>query len=399
VAEKLYGLWNFIVGYVIIELHGLGLERLINRAVESGIRLENLRRASYTLVRVRVRLTEYFRLKRLAGDKVTLRVCRAGGMARAFWFIKKRWWLALGCVVVVAAITLVSSLCLEIRINGLKTINEYDVYRTIQENGGRRFVFKNAVDLDRIETALRLEYPLLSYSYAEFDGVWLVVTLDEGSPKPELLPTDPADVLAKKAGIITRLTVGEGKAAVEVGDKVAVGDVLIRGVYDNGEINFAVSARGSVIARVDYVAAAQAAYQAKVLTPTGRAATERWMRLGGRLVKLSGENPFSLFESESRVVAELGSNMPVHAEIVEVTYREAVWTYTEENRQKAIIEAREAAYYKALQDIPEDVAVEEFRFHVTDRESAVEVTATLTVLEEIGERQPIGETLPPEQES
>ncbi len=379
----------------MIELHGLGVERLLRRAVESGMRLENMQRVSYTVTRLRLRLGDYFRLRRLAGEKITIKVCKAGGMTKVFLFVKKRWWLAAGCVLAAIAVWVLSSLCYDIRINGLETINEYDVYQTILENGGNRFVFKDTIDLDKIEWALRVKYPKLSYVYAAFDGVYLVVRVDEGELPPEIASTEPAAVYAKKSGIVSRITVCEGKAAVTEGEKVKAGQVLIDGSYEINGISFLVSAHGDVIGKVDYVASSTAHYESETLTLTGKTAKERWMRLGQRQIKIGCENPLPLFVKETRTVGELGSNMPIHAEVIEITYKEAIKTYTDENKENAIIEAREAAYYKALKSIPEGVAVDEFHFYVSNKESQVTVTATLTVLEEIGERRSIsGQPLP-----
>jgi len=40
----LTGLWNSLAGYVIIELEGKALERLLNRLVHSGIEIWHIRR-------------------------------------------------------------------------------------------------------------------------------------------------------------------------------------------------------------------------------------------------------------------------------------------------------------------------------------------------------------------
>ena len=51
----MYGFWNLLAGYVIVEARGLGMERLLNRATAAGIRMEQVERRSYTVMRMRVR--------------------------------------------------------------------------------------------------------------------------------------------------------------------------------------------------------------------------------------------------------------------------------------------------------------------------------------------------------
>ena len=395
----MYGFWNLLAGYVIVEARGLGMERLLNRATAAGIRMEQVERRSYTVLRMRVSLPGYLRLKKLAEGLCPLQVLRAGGMTRAFLFIRKRWWLAAGCAAVILAMGILSSFCWNIRIEGLETINEYDVYQTILENGGGEFTPKSTIDLEKISLALRMKYPKLSYAHASFDGVELVVRVAEGSLPPQIRSTEPATVYAKKAGVIEKITVLEGQAAVEVGDRVSEGDILIHGSFYMNEVPFLVTARGMVTARVDYLATSRVTYEDETLRPTGRTATERWMRLGGRLTKIDGENPFSVYIKEERVAENLGENMPAHAEIIEITYYEAEKTASEENKEKAIIEAKENAYNLALREIPENLPVEGFRFHVLEEDGTVTVTATLTVLEEIGQTGEIAIQQAPEPEA
>lgn len=66
----MYGFWNLLAGYVIVEARGLGMERLLNRATAADIRMEQVERRSYTVLRMRVSLPGYLRLKKLGGGAV-----------------------------------------------------------------------------------------------------------------------------------------------------------------------------------------------------------------------------------------------------------------------------------------------------------------------------------------
>ena len=92
---------------------------------------------------------------------------------------------------VILAMGILSSFCWNIRIEGLETINEYDVYQTILENGGGEFTPKSTIDLEKISLALRMKDPKLSYAHASFDGVELVVRVADYGDVSEDFPIAP----------------------------------------------------------------------------------------------------------------------------------------------------------------------------------------------------------------
>lgn len=49
-----YILWNFLVGYVIIRVEGLSLEKFINLTVSRGIYLWGIKRQNYTTLTARI---------------------------------------------------------------------------------------------------------------------------------------------------------------------------------------------------------------------------------------------------------------------------------------------------------------------------------------------------------
>lgn len=381
--------WKFIFGYVEVELQALGAERLISSAARLGIQLHALRRISYAVLHAKVSIRDYERLCKLIQGKGEIKVLKRGGLAQALYLCKKRPWLVAGCIAVIVAVLVVSQLCLDIRIEGLETIDEYSVYETVVENGGNRFTFKSAIDLDEIEYALQQKFPKLSYIYAAFDGVSLVVTVDEGIEPPELLQTQPSAVFAKKGGVVEEVLVVEGQAQVQPGDIVKQGDELISGAYIKNETPFVVAGRGIVRAKVDYVSRATVEYNASELVPTGRQARATFLRIGRRMIPIEGENPFEQYLESSHVSATLGVNAPLHLDFIEVTYHEATPQFSEESRQAALIQAREQAYYEALKSIPREAEILSFFSHVEEMEGKLSVTAVISVSEEIGERRAI----------
>lgn len=380
--------WKFLLGYVIINLQGLGLERFLSNAEQQGIRFYELRRFTYTTIQATVSYFDYRALKKKKSAVQVIPVS-FGGVLSVICFFLRRWWLAAGLLLAVAGCFILSGLCLGVQIEGLSSISEFAVYEVVRSEGGRPMAWKSQIDRKAIEQALWEAFPSLTYVYVDFSGTNLRVILDEGYQPPTLRDETPASIVAEKEGVVTEIIVGNGKAAVKVGQIVKKGDTLITGQYQNGEISFCVSAQGIVRAHVSYIGKYHVAYQKTEKVKTGKTATERWMRIGDREIRLSGENPFSCYLMEEKRVSSLGENQPVYVEYIDRVYYEAEEQPSEDNRSNAEREAKEAAYQRAMMALPEDAQVIRFDSQIEETEQGLEAVVTIVAEEEIGERESI----------
>ncbi len=85
----------------------------------------------------------------------------------------------------------------------------------------------------------------------------------------------PGDIVAARAGIVTRIIAFSGEARVKPGDTVAAGQVLLSGATATGG-----HASGLVEARVWYEAIGSMELTRTVHNATGRAAIREFVRLG-----------------------------------------------------------------------------------------------------------------------
>ncbi|MDP2892260.1 MAG: sporulation protein YqfD, partial [Bacillota bacterium] len=61
-------LWRNFIGYVIIKIEGLSLEKLMNAAAAGGIRLIDCKRRAYTQIEAQVSFIGFLKLKKLLAD-------------------------------------------------------------------------------------------------------------------------------------------------------------------------------------------------------------------------------------------------------------------------------------------------------------------------------------------
>ena len=377
-------LWYFLFGYVMIDVQTLGVERLLNLAAQEGLKLLCLERKSYTSFCAKLSLRDYRRLLKLLPQNADVVVRKRGGGAAVLEFLRRRWVLGIGALLIICVVMALSLFCVRIRVVGLKSISEYDVYLVMQDAGAKEFELKSRIDTKKVERAIWNAFPDLTYVYVSFDGASLVAEIRERIDEPEIRDEQPCAVYALKGGVIEKIVVTSGQAAVAEGDRVLEGQLLIAGSYLKGETPIIAPARGTVLARVEYIAKADAVMSNTDKVPTGETATERYMLLGKRQIHLSGSNPFTEYLEKSEVVSDLGGNSPLHLQIVEKTYYKAKSVYSEQKKQAALVSAEESAYQKLYTEIPEDGEIVSFHKYVEEENGKLSVTLTVSVRESIG---------------
>lgn len=86
-----------------------------------------------------------------------------------------------------------------------------------------------SVDCDSIETALRNDYPDITWVSAEISGTRLIVHIKENDGIKEDIQTDstPRDIVAACSGVVTSMITRTGTSKVKPGDEVEKGQILV----------------------------------------------------------------------------------------------------------------------------------------------------------------------------
>lgn len=102
------------------------------------------------------------------------------------------------------------------------------VLRATRALGLKPGVPKGAIDPLRLERELVARFPAFSWVGVRVDGVRVRLFVMVRAPEPELASASLQPLRAAATGIVTRIEVHQGTAAVAVGDTVVRGQVLIR---------------------------------------------------------------------------------------------------------------------------------------------------------------------------
>lgn len=231
-------------------LTGLNLERFMNTLQKEGVPLLSARRADRRTLECACYLRDLPRVRQLAGEKgwrVTRE--RPAQLAAVLGALRRRPGALLGAALALAAALVLSQFVWRVEINGAGPYRA-DIAAYLEEAGYVPGARRDALDTSALERNLTLRYPEVAWFHAYVSNVTLVVDVTRGVPMPELPSAQPGDVVALRDGIVDSVRVYAGTAAVQAGDAVRAGQVLIRGEERGADGTFVpVAARGAVIAR------------------------------------------------------------------------------------------------------------------------------------------------------
>ena len=231
---------------------GLNIERLIRQAGEQGIALSGLRRGGPRKVSGMVAEDDLPKLSELAlTGGWRFEAGRRRGAGKWLDTLRRRWLLAAGCLLALAALAVASQLVWRIELID-PGVYEADLRDYLEVLEVRPLRWKKSLDLGKIRDSLEWRYPEVAWIECGFRGMTLTVTVVEGVASGEALThLGSGDVVAARDGVIQSIVTLAGTAQVKAGDTVRKGQVLIRGEERTSEgLLRPVSARGKALARV-----------------------------------------------------------------------------------------------------------------------------------------------------
>lgn len=139
-----------------------------------------------------------------------------------------------GVIAIFVLLMLISSLFIwKITIDGNYSYSTNQIESFVNKQNIKEGIFKNKVDSNKLEKAIRKEFDDISWVCAEVKGTNLIIHIKENYiTEISVTEDEPYDIVANCDGIITSILVRQGSAMVKVGDTVKKGDILISGVID-----------------------------------------------------------------------------------------------------------------------------------------------------------------------
>ncbi len=247
-------LFHFLLGYVIIRIEGKNTEHLINRCMDEKPGLSGLRRHGNEYATAEISPKIYHRIKLYARDLgCKISVVRRGGLPFLLLRLKKRKVFCFGFLFAVVAIVWLCSRVWVIDIAETDPMRRQQISQLLTDYGVVCGMPKSALNSSKLQQAILANHSEYTRFRAEAEGTVLRVEVRYATPPPEAVPTDRVrNLVAASDGVIERIVVRSGEAAIAQGASVKAGQLLISGVTtvtDHG--NLYVYADGDIIARTN----------------------------------------------------------------------------------------------------------------------------------------------------
>ena len=388
------GVLNRLRGQVRLRVECAFPERVLNLCGARDLAFWDLEWESDTAFTCRMSRRDYAALQR-AAERLECRLTVVGreGVPFLLGRLRHRQALLVGLVGGGLALFLGSFFIWDFEIEGNEAVPEEQILRALEDCGVTIGTFGMSLDGESIRNHVLLEIPELSWIAVNVSGCQANVQVRERVEPPELVDEEtPANVVARRAGLVLEVRDWNGMAAVLPGTAVTEGQLLISGVEDLETLGARVLAgTGSVQARTWYSLTTTIPLQMETKRYTGREKTVLSLVLGKQRIKFSSNSSIS-GEKYDKITQRtpwslLGVPLPVT--VVTETYR----FYETETV------TLDAAQAKAL---GEEILTEQLEAQVapygtvtstlcTSRQQgdALEVTLAAECVEEIAQRVPI----------
>ena len=258
---------------------------------------------------------------------------------------------------------------------------------------GSFFIWHFSLNGEQIRNHVLLDIPELIWISVNISGCRANIQVRERTPVPESRELrDPANVVARRAGLVLRIRATEGVAAVTQGSSVEAGQLLISGVEDTETVGARVLAgMGSVTARTWYTLTAHMPLDVPSKQYTGEEKTAHSLILGSHRI-----NFFSNSSITGRKYDKITSRQPwaLFGIPLPITLTTEVYRFYEpEKASRSVQEAEQAAeaflteYLRSIVEPYGEVTSTLCTSH--QRDGVLEVTLSAECVEEIGIRTPI----------
>lgn len=256
---------NFLAHRCRIGIEGFGIEKLIGECTKKKIRMKDISFVSNLEVYMTVSKEDIHNIKSIAKNKYRITVLTEGGYRYKSGLLARRKALLAGIAVFLIVVYYQSTFVSEVRIYGYERLSESEVRSSLKKAG----IYEGAkkfTDPDQMENAelfLHQELAPLAFVDIRYRGNLAEVTLAEGNRTDQKIPDDqPCNIVAEKDGYICDIVARTGVSAVEPGQFVTAGQVLISGFVpikyslygkqDEEKVGIYVHAAGTVNIKTPY---------------------------------------------------------------------------------------------------------------------------------------------------
>ncbi|MDR0325293.1 MAG: sporulation protein YqfD [Oscillospiraceae bacterium] len=319
---------NLLRGFARVSVECPFPERFINLCAHNNIAFWSAERVSEVRLEATIPRKALVRAEELAariGGVLTPLDRR--GMSFFLERFKGRYALIAGLLVCLLALFVSNRYIWDFSVEGNVSLTNEEILQALRESGVLTGSRSSSVNIETVRNQMLLKLDKLIWLTVNVTGSHASVVVRERAEKPEIISRGtPVNVIAEKAGLVTRIDTLSGSAQVFPGDTVQRGQLLVSGLVDSSQVGVRlVNARADVTARTWTELRAAVPTGAVGKKYTGRSKTRYALVLGGRRVNLYGNasQPYAMCDKISETSAlRLPQNVVFPIALVKETYTE-----------------------------------------------------------------------------
>lgn len=390
-------LWNYLLGYVIIEVRGFSIERFLNLISKKGIFIWDLTETQRG-AEMKVSVKDFKKLKPYT-KKSKCHIKIKGRFGRPFIIksLKKRQLYILGIIVFIVSLYTLSSFIWLIEVSGNSRIKTKDILSFCESKGFSVGSYKSSIDTDNLKKELKNHFPEISWITIEMKGTKASIELRETLPIIKNIDaSEPCDIAAKEDAIIESIITKRGSPLVKKGDAVSKGDILVSGELlisedENGTVKNYTHSFAEIKGKITRKMTASVPFKYNEKIYSGKEENLYNLELFGKKLKIY--NPETEFENydtyNSLGQLKITDDYPLPLILITTTYKEFYY----KEKVRTVDEAKKRGEILINKQILEtfdfntDIINKSYVYEKTDKELII--TAYVTVISDIGEEQKI----------
>ncbi len=227
-------LYRYIFGVVEIIVEGFFVERFMNICKAEEIFFWSSHIEKGTILKATINKSDFKKIRPIARKtSCRVQINKKSGLPFVVKKYKKRKVFAIAFLVIAIFCFVLTRFIWNIEVSGVQNISKEEILSDLVTYGIQEGKLKSKLDLDKIKNEMRLNRNDLAWIGIDIQGTNVLVTVVEAVEEPEIVDENtPCNIVADKAGTVSKMIVRNGTARVNVGDRVSVGDVLVEGVME-----------------------------------------------------------------------------------------------------------------------------------------------------------------------
>ena len=387
-------LLNYILGYVRITVEGYYIERFINICRNNKIIIWNLKRDKSVQLNLNIGIKDFKKIKKIAKKtKCKVKIIKKKGLPFLFNRYKKRK-IFFGFLLLILVLIGISSNFIwniEIKIENAEQLD--NIYEDITSAGLETGKMKNKINTKEIINQIRLKRNDIAWMGIELKGTNAIVKLVKAESKPDIVDEeDYCNIVSDKVGVITKINAKNGTLAVNVGDTVNVGTVLINGWMEGKYTGIRyVHAQGDIEAKVWYTKSTKILYNTTERSETGNIENKYKIKFNNFTINLSKRvSKFKIYDTiDAEKKFKLFSDFYLPITLIKTTNKEE----KEETKNYDFEQAKNLGVQQLEEELNKNITdsnkIVNKNINTYEKEDGLEVVVTYEVLENIGTNEKI----------